>query len=67
MVCPDPLAAKTAAELVRALAEFRLWAGEPSFREMEQLCGRAVVAATMCMALRSDNVVTRQTSYRACG
>jgi DNA-binding SARP family transcriptional activator/transcriptional regulator with XRE-family HTH domain len=59
-LCPDPLTARTAPELVRTLARFRLWAGEPSFREMERACGHAVAAATMCTALKSDNLPSLQ-------
>jgi hypothetical protein len=50
-LCPNPLTAKTAADLVRALSQFRLWAGEPSFRDMERRCEHKVAASTMCMAL----------------
>ena len=33
-LCPDPLKARTPAELVDALRRYRIWAGEPSFRDM---------------------------------
>lgn len=56
-LCPDPLAARTAAEFVTALSQFRFWAGEPSFREMERLSDPKVASATMCAALGGDKLV----------
>jgi len=55
-LCPDPLAAQTAAELVEVLFQFRIWAGEPSFREMERRCAHQVAASTMCVALTCDKL-----------
>ena len=51
-LCPDPLAAESKAELLQMLRDFRIWAGEPSFREMERRCGKAVSSATICKVLR---------------
>lgn len=56
-LCPDPLTARTAAEFVTALSQFRIWAGEPSFREMERLSDPKVASATMCTALGGDKLV----------
>lgn len=55
-LCPDPLAAQTPADLVKALSQFRIWAGEPSFREMERRCDHEVAASTMCMALTCEKL-----------
>ena len=57
---PDPLAAKTAADLVRALNEIRVWAGTPSFREMERRCGHDVAYATMCIALGGSKLPSQK-------
>jgi DNA-binding SARP family transcriptional activator len=53
---PDPLAAMTAKDFVKTLADLREWAGAPSFREMERRCGHEVAFATMCTALGSDKL-----------
>jgi rubredoxin len=53
---PDPLAARTAAELVVALRVYRIWAGEPSFRDMASQARQAVAFSTMCTALKSDEL-----------
>jgi DNA-binding SARP family transcriptional activator/transcriptional regulator with XRE-family HTH domain len=53
---PDPLTVQTTTEFVKALSRFRVWAGEPSFREMERACRHGVAAATMCTALGSDKL-----------
>lgn len=52
-LCPDPLRATTAFELVGALRRYRIWAGEPSFREMAAANER-VSASTLCSALGRD-------------
>lgn len=67
---PDPLASRTAGDFVKALHEFRVWAGEPSFREMALLCGHAVSAATMCKALGRDKLPSQRVVLaiiKACG
>jgi hypothetical protein len=55
-LCPDPLTARTAAELTAALRRYRIWAGEPSYREMARLCGGKIGASTLNTALRSDEL-----------
>jgi DNA-binding SARP family transcriptional activator/transcriptional regulator with XRE-family HTH domain len=67
---PDPLTAQTAGDFVKALSQFRVWAGEPSFREMALLCGHAVSAATMCTALGRDKLPSQRVVLaiiKACG
>lgn len=48
---PDPQQARTAAELVAALQEFREWAGEPSFETMADQCGQMVSKSTLYRTL----------------
>jgi hypothetical protein len=55
-LCPDPCAARTPAEFMDALREFRMWAGKPSFRAMERQCARRFAASTMCTALRGSTL-----------
>jgi hypothetical protein len=50
---PDPLTAKTPPELVDVLRRYRIWAGEPSFREMAAAV-QGVAASTLCSALGRD-------------
>jgi hypothetical protein len=52
-LCPDPLIAQTPAELVDALRRFRVWAGEPSFRQMAANSRQRAAASTLCAALSS--------------
>ncbi len=51
---PDPLDARTPAELVRALVRLRQWAGRPAFRDMARRCEPHVAYTTMYTALTSD-------------
>jgi len=55
-LCPDPVGARTPAEFMAALRRYRIWAGEPSFREMARLCRRKIGASTLCTALGSDKM-----------
>jgi hypothetical protein len=55
-LCPDPLAARSAAELAAALRRYRIWAGEPSYREMARRCKGNIGASTLNTALRSDEL-----------
>jgi hypothetical protein len=50
---PNPQQARTGAELVGALREFREWAGAPSFRTMAAQCAQVVSASTLHRTLRS--------------
>lgn len=50
-LCPDPLTAQTATDLLTALSRFRIWAGEPSYQDMQRLSEPRTAASTMCTAL----------------
>lgn len=54
-LCPDPGAASTPAEYVDALRTYRKWAGEPSYRVMENVirnqCSRHYSSSTLHAAL----------------
>ena len=63
-LCPDPLAARTPAELVAALRRYRIWAGEASFRDIARRGRPRVAASTLCTALSSDEL-PRQTVVQA--
>jgi hypothetical protein len=56
---PDPRGAQTAADLIGALGRFRIWAGNPSYREMARRSGRRSAASTMCTVLRSRELPAR--------
>jgi DNA-binding SARP family transcriptional activator len=69
-LCPDPLQARTPAELVQALAAFRVWAGRPSLRDIERACGREISIATISTALRASRLPPQSTVLaivRGCG
>jgi hypothetical protein len=53
---PDPLSARTPAELVAALRQYRIWAGLPSFRDMADRARREVAPSTLCTALRGNRM-----------
>jgi hypothetical protein len=55
-LCPDLDAVSTAAEFMDALRMFRVWAGEPSYREMERRCGGRYAASTLCTALKASKL-----------
>lgn len=55
-LCPDLDAVSTAAEFMDALRMFRVWAGEPSYREMERRCGGRFAASTLCTALKASKL-----------
>ncbi len=50
-LCPDPAAARTAAEFVDVLRSYRIWAGKPSYRTMRDQCGRRFATSTIHCAL----------------
>jgi hypothetical protein len=56
---PDPSAATTPEEYIEALREFRLWAGNPSFRDLEKRCNGRPVASTICKVLQSGELPRR--------
>jgi hypothetical protein len=56
---PDPGNAATPAELIVALRQFRLWAGNPSFRTMAARCDQRAAASTMCTLLRAATIPAR--------
>lgn len=58
---PDPLQAKTPADLVRALRQYRLWAGEPSLRTIARLAGTGTGASTICTALNAETLPRLET------
>jgi hypothetical protein len=51
---PDPLATRSAADLVAALAGYREWAGNPSYRGMAHACRQRASAATLQRVLHED-------------
>ena len=53
---PDPLTARTPAELAAVLRQYRDWAGQPSFREISDRSGRQFAAATLASALRNNKL-----------
>jgi hypothetical protein len=56
---PDPSGARTPAEFIEALRQFRTWAGNPSFRDMARACHGRPAASTMCRVLRSPELPPR--------
>jgi hypothetical protein len=53
---PDPTGARTPADLVAVLRDFRVWAGEPSYREMSDRNNGRPAASTIYTALSSDEL-----------
>jgi len=53
---PDPCQAKTAPELVEALRAFRVWAGEPAYREMARRAAGRAAASTLHAALKRNHL-----------
>lgn len=69
-LCPNLNAVSTAAEFMDALRMFRVWAGEPSYREMERRCGGRFAASTICTALKVSKLPSLplvQSAVIACG
>jgi hypothetical protein len=56
---PDPSGARTAAELIEALGQFRTWAGNPSYRDMARACNGRPAASTMCRVLTGGELPAR--------
>ena len=59
-LCPNPAAARTPAEFMDTLRQYRKWAGEPSYRVMEHVvkkqCGQHFAASTIHAALKGDDL-----------
>jgi hypothetical protein len=59
-LCPDPGTARTPAEFMRALRTYRTWAGEPSYRRMENVirnqCSRHYANSTLHAALTGSEL-----------
>jgi hypothetical protein len=53
---PDPLDARTGAELVEMLRAYRIWAGQPSFRVIAARTWQKVGYSTLCTALGSTRL-----------
>lgn len=51
---PDPLTAQTAAPLVTALARYRQWAGEPTYRSIAGSAHQKVSHSTIYQVLRGQ-------------
>jgi hypothetical protein len=67
---PDPLTARTPAEFMDAMRQFRAWAGDPSFRAMSDRSDPHLSSATLCTALSRDALPTLavvQAVITACG
>ena len=58
---PDPMQAKTPADLVRALRQYRLWAGEPPLRTIARRAGTGTGASTICAALNAKTLPRLET------
>jgi hypothetical protein len=57
---PDPVVEATdAASLIRTLNDFRAYAGDPSFREMERGCDRLRSHSTLHRVLTGDRMPTQ--------
>jgi hypothetical protein len=59
-LCPDPGAAHAPAEFMDALRTYRIWAGEPSYRVMENVirnqCSRHYASSTLHSALTGSDL-----------
>jgi hypothetical protein len=57
-LCPDPGTARTPAQYMDTLRNYRIWAGQPSYRTMGQQCGQRFAASTIHAALSSNELPT---------
>jgi hypothetical protein len=48
---PNPLSAQSAADLILALREYRIWAGDMSLRAIARGCSNQISASAICLAL----------------
>jgi hypothetical protein len=53
---PDPLEATTQHEFVATMRAYRVWAGEPSLRQMEERCGKKISYSTFRNMLNAETV-----------
>ncbi len=53
---PDPLTARTSAELVACLRSYRAWSGQPSLRKIATQAGHAASHAAIRAVLNSDSM-----------
>ncbi|GGT11150.1 hypothetical protein ACFFV7_35745 [Nonomuraea spiralis] len=53
---PDPLTARTPMQFVELMKDYRIWAGEPSYRELVRRSGKAFGASSLCEALNSPRL-----------
>jgi hypothetical protein len=51
---PDPLTATTPTQFIRALWQYKIWSGDPSWRKMATQAGQRVVHSTMHAAMHAD-------------
>ncbi|MEV0424343.1 hypothetical protein [Streptosporangium canum] len=67
---PEPLTAHTPTELVDHMRKFRIWAGEPSLRELAHRSGGSFAASTLCKVLKESRLPPQDlviAFIRACG
>jgi hypothetical protein len=53
---PDPANATTPAQFIRALWEYKVWSGDPSWRKMAARAGQTFVHSTMHAAMHGDGL-----------
>jgi hypothetical protein len=53
---PDPLTARTPAEYIVRLRQYKAWSGDPSWRKMASRAGQAVVHSTMHAAMNGTTL-----------
>jgi hypothetical protein len=51
---PNPCDARTPAEFIEKLWQYKVWSGDPSWRRMAALAGQAVVHSTMYAAMNGE-------------
>jgi hypothetical protein len=56
---PDPAPAQSPGELIEVLHQFRIWAGNPSYRNMAARSGQRAGGSTMWKALRGKELPAR--------
>lgn len=69
-LCPDPRPAQTPAQYMDTLRNYRIWAGQPSYRAMGIQCAQRFAASTIHAALSSNELPSLpmvQAIITACG